>query len=256
MIQQGHSAKRHFHYPPFIDKAIDLLASFIRIIIHHQAIFPGSGFPVDGAVIIAPDIFLDLFKLHAVPDLPDPFYSCFLQAVADSQQLVTPHLHIRRIYFHHLLCRKNIPAFYQLQRAMHIDIDIFKNIFTPWWLALRIYSSLAFCMPVNPDFFDPFSFLELYRQFINNTCTDRKRVMIEQPDQQTLLSSPILNRSAVIRFSINPILFTINKQWHQSTTAINSNKSIRSANTKQCREKITQHKNHRRRSGDVVNDVI
>ena len=61
MVQECHALEWHFHYPTFINKAINLLATLIRIIIDHQAILPGCRFPVDGSIIISPHIFLDLF---------------------------------------------------------------------------------------------------------------------------------------------------------------------------------------------------
>ena len=66
VVEKGHAAEHLLHGAPLVDGAVHLLGAFLLVDVDHEMVAAGRRLPVDGAVVVALDIVLDVFKLGVV----------------------------------------------------------------------------------------------------------------------------------------------------------------------------------------------
>ena len=117
VVEEGHAGKGLLHDAPLVDDAVHALRPLVLVDVDHELVAAGRGFPVDGAEVVAGDVFLNVLKLRLVANSPDALRAVLREVVADGQQLILPQPEERRVNGHVLRLALRVPALHQLQRS-------------------------------------------------------------------------------------------------------------------------------------------
>ena len=88
VVEERHAAESLLHDASLVDDGVDALRAFVLIDVHHELVSPRRSLPVDGAEVVAGDVFLNVFELGMVAWTAYALRSRLGEIVADGQQLV------------------------------------------------------------------------------------------------------------------------------------------------------------------------
>ena len=100
IVEQRHAREGLLHHAPLVDNAVDGLRAFLLILVHHELVPTGRGSPVNGAVVVAGDVVLDLLEVGVVAYAAYALQSHLVQVVAHGQQFVLAQHQVAGVDFH------------------------------------------------------------------------------------------------------------------------------------------------------------
>ena len=100
VIEQRHAAEGRLHDAPLVDDAVNLLRALVLVGVDHDLVAAGTGFPIDGAIVVATDVLFDVLKLGVMAQAADALDSKLGEVVMGGEQLVLVEHKVGRVDLH------------------------------------------------------------------------------------------------------------------------------------------------------------
>ncbi len=92
--------KGHLHYTAFVYKAVHLLGALVLVMVYHEVALARSSLPVNGAKVVAVNVFLYQLELEVVANAAYFLIPVSTNRLEMAISLVLPHLYERRAHGH------------------------------------------------------------------------------------------------------------------------------------------------------------